>query len=91
MTVILSRHAMEKLTKELSKLNVTEGLVREIVDNPEETLYDTLTGRYVALKTGRNLAVVYERRGGDMFIITVIYSSRLEDMVQRRRKSGRWI
>jgi hypothetical protein len=48
-------------------------------------------GRYVALGMERNLAVVYERSDGDIFIITAIYSSKLEDVVQRRKRSGRWI
>jgi len=91
LTVILSRHVTEKLVKELSRLGVTEELLREAVNKPDEILYDSATGRYVALKTGRNLAVVYERRGNDIFIITTIYSSKLEDMVRRRRRAGRWI
>ena len=70
MTVILSRHVTEKLVKELSRLGVTEELLREAVNKPDEILYDSATGRYVALKTRRNLAIVYERRGNDIFIST---------------------
>jgi hypothetical protein len=89
--VIFSRHVAEKLAKELSRLGITEELLRETVSRPDEILYDSATGRYVALKMGRNLAVVYERRGNDIFIITAIYSSKLENIVQRRRRVGRWI
>jgi hypothetical protein len=82
---------MEKLAKELLRVGVTEEMLREAVGRPDEILYDLATGRYVALKMERKLAVVYERRGDDIFIITTIYSSKLEDIVQRRRRIGRWI
>jgi hypothetical protein len=82
---------MEKLAKELSRIGVTEEMLREAVSRPDEILYDLATGRYVALKMERKLAVVYEWRGDDIFIITTIYSSKLEDIVQRRRRIGRWI
>jgi hypothetical protein len=82
---------MEKLAKELSRISVTEEMLREAVSRPDEILYDLATGRYVALKMERKLAVIYEWRGGDIFIITTIYSSKLEDIVQRRRRIGRWI
>ena len=48
MTVILSRHVTEKLVKELSRLGVTEELLREAVNKPDEILYDSATGRYPA-------------------------------------------
>jgi hypothetical protein len=82
---------MEKLAKELSRIGVTEEMLREAVSRPDEILYDLATGRYVALKMERKLDVVYEWRGDDIFIITTIYSSKLEDIVQRRRRIGRWI
>jgi hypothetical protein len=82
---------MEKLAKELLRIGVTEEMLREAVSRPDEILYDLATGRYVALKMERKLAVVYEWRGDDIFIITTIYSSKLEDIVQRRRRIGRWI
>jgi len=82
---------MEKLAKELSRIGVTEDMLREAVSKPDEILYDLATGRYVALKMEEKLAVVYEWRGDDIFIITAIYSSKLEDIVRRRRRIGRWI
>lgn len=91
MAMRCSRHMADKLAKELSRLGITEGVLEEVVSKPDEVLYDSVTGRYVALKMERNLAVVYERRGRDIFIITAIYSSKLEDVVQRRKRSGRWI
>lgn len=82
---------MNKLTKELSKFNITPDLLREIVNNPDETLYDTATGRYVAIKIKHNIAVIYELENEDIFIITAIYSSKLRETLQKRRLSGRWI
>jgi len=37
------------------------------------------------------IAVVYEKSDGDSLVITVIYSSVLNEIVDRRRRSGRWI
>jgi hypothetical protein len=86
-----SRHVEDKIAKELSRLGVTKELLEEVMIKPDEVLYDSVTGRYVALKMERNIAVVYERRDEDMFIITAIYSGKLADVVQRRKRSGRWI
>jgi hypothetical protein len=76
---------------ELSRMGITDEFLEEVVNRPDEVLYDSVMRRYVALRMERNLAVVYERSGGDIFIITAIYSSKLEDVVQRRKRSGRWI
>ena len=86
-----SRHAMNKLAKELSKLNITEELVKETIKEPDEVLYDTVTGRYVAIKMRHNLAVIYEKNGEDIFVITTIFISRLKELVIKRKRSGRWI
>jgi hypothetical protein len=76
---------------ELSRMGITEEFLEGVVNRPDEVLYDSVMRRYVALGRERNLAVVYERNDGDIFIITAIYSSKLEDVVQRRKRSGRWI
>jgi hypothetical protein len=76
---------------ELSRMGITEEFLKGVVNRPDEVLYDSVMRRYVALGRERNLAVVYERNDGDIFIITAIYSSKLEDVVQRRKRSGRWI
>ena len=89
--VRFSRHIVEKLAKELSRMSITEELLKEVVDSPDEALFDSVTGRYVALKLEHSLVVIYERRNEDKFIITAIYSSRLEEVIQRRKRSGRWI
>lgn len=91
MVVRFSRHVVDKLAKELSRMGITDELLEDVVRNPDEVLYDSVMGRYVALKMEKRLAVIYEKIGEDIFIITAIYSSSLEDTVQRRRRSGRWI
>ncbi|MBC7113659.1 MAG: hypothetical protein H5T34_06595, partial [Candidatus Methanomethyliales bacterium] len=80
-----------KITTELSGKGISEELLKDIIRNPDEVLYDSATGRWIALKMERKLAVVYERSGGEIFIITAIYSSALEEMVRRRKGSGRWV
>ena len=72
-------------------MGITKEFLEEVVNRPGEMLYDSVTRRYVALKMERNLAVVFEKSGRDIFIITAILSSNLEDLVQRRKKSGRWL
>ena len=91
MAVRFSRHVMDKVSRELLRLGVSEGLIRDAVVGADEVLFDLETGRYVALKVRHKLAVVYEKRGEDMFIITAIYSSKLEEMVKRRKMLGRWV
>ena len=91
MAIRLSRHIVDKLAKELSRMGISIESLEEVIRNPDEILYDTVTGRLVAVKIGGNLAVIYERRGEEIFIITAIYSSSLDDVVRRRKRSGRWI
>jgi hypothetical protein len=82
---------VDKLAKELSRMGITEELLKGVVDSPDEILFDTVTGRYVALELEHNLIVIYERRNEDKFIITAIYSSKPDEVIQRRKRSGRWI
>ncbi|MGD0995688.1 MAG: hypothetical protein ABR909_09230 [Candidatus Bathyarchaeia archaeon] len=91
MRIRWSSHVEDKIAKELSKLGVTKDLLEEIVKVPDEVLYDSVSGRYVASKLKCNVAVIYERDVEDMFIITAIYSSKLDDVILRRKRSGRWI
>ena len=86
-----SRHIENKLEKELLRLGITKELLEDIVSKPDEVLFDSENGRNVAVRLKRNLAVIYEPRVEDMFIITAIYSSNLERVVQRRKRSGRWL
>jgi hypothetical protein len=82
---------MDKLATELSGKGITEELLKDAIRNPDEVLYDSATGRYIALRMERKLAVVYEKSGEEIFIITAIYSSNLDEVVRRRKRSGRWI
>ena len=66
-------------------------MLKDAIKNPDEILYDSATGRYIALKMDRKLAVVYEKSWEEMFIITAIYSSTLDEVVRKRKRSGRWI
>jgi hypothetical protein len=91
LAIRLSRHVADKLSIELSRVGITKELLEEAVRRPDELLYDSVTGRYVALKMEHNLAVVYEKSGEEIFIITAIYSSKLDYVVRRRKRSGRWI
>ena len=63
----------------------------KILRNPDELLYDALTDRFVAVSWSHNTAVIYEKTNDDLIVVTVIYSSELKDVVDRRRKIGRWI
>jgi len=45
----------------------------------------------VAVNWSHNTAVIYEKTNDDLIVITVIYSSELEDIVNSRRRIGRWI
>ena len=84
-------HAKDKLLQELQRLGVTEETVTETVKSPDDLLYDSQTDRYIAVSWSHKTAVVYEKRDSDILVITVIYSSTLENIVDRRRGSGRWI
>lgn len=89
--IIFTDHAKDKLREEFNKLGITEQTVAEIVKKPNALLYDSLTNRFVAVNWSRNTAVIYEKDNGDFIIITVIYSSELRNIVDKRRASGRWI
>lgn len=88
---LFTEHARNKLLTELLKLGVTEKTVLDTIEHPAELLYDPDVERYVAVNWGQRIAVIYEKKGEDTLVITVIYSSTLTDMVDRRRRSGRWI
>jgi len=89
--IIFTDHAKDKLVKELNKLGITERTATEIIREPDELLYDSLTNRFVAIRWSRKTAVIYEKDDNNFIVITVIYSSELRDAVNRRRKRGRWI
>ena len=89
--IIFTHHAKDKLLKEINKLGITERTVIEIIRKPDELLYDSLTNRFVAIGWSRNIVAIYEKTNDDSIVITVIYSSELRNIVNKRKASGRWI
>jgi len=89
--IVFTAHAKDKLLKELRKLGVTERAVREVLRRPDEVFFDALRNRFVVVSWSRSVAVVYEKADSDLVVITVIYSSELKEVVDKRRMAGRWI
>ena len=84
-------HARDKIRKEMKKFDITEKTIKQIVNKPDEIFYDALRNRFVAISWSRNLAVIQEKTNHHFIVITVIYSTELKDIVNRRRRTGRWI
>ena len=59
------------LTKN-SQLGITKEVLEDIVFKPDEVLFDSENGRNIAIRLNRNLAVIYEPKVEDIFIITAI-------------------
>lgn len=89
--IVFTEHARDKLEKEMKKFGVTEKTAKQIVNKPDEMLFDALMNRFVAISWSRNLAVIYEKTDHDLVVVTVIYSTQLKDIVDRRRRTGRWM
>lgn len=89
--VSFTHHASEKIEKELAKFNITKETILQTINKPDQILYDTQTERYIALNINKKIAIVYEKTREDLLIITIIYSSTLNNIVEKRRRSGRWI
>jgi len=89
--IVFTGHARDKLEKEMRKFGITVKTVRQIVNEPDEVLFDALMNRFVAVSWSHSLAVVYEKADHDFVVITVIYSSQLRGIVDRRRRTGRWM
>jgi len=89
--IIFTDHAKDKLLRELGKLGLTKHVIMEVLRNPDELLYDSLTDRFVALSWSHNTAIIHEKTNQNLIVITVIYSSELKDVVNKRKRAGRWI
>jgi len=85
-----TRHANDKLTL-LQGLGVDRERVLKAIVEPDEVLYDVETDHLVAVRYGDNLAVVFDYEGSGVVVVTVIYSTRLRSIVERRRARGRWV
>ncbi len=90
MEIVLTKHVKDKLLK-LMPLGINEDTLIKAIEKPDELLRDSETGRYVAIAYYRNLAVVYEKLGERIIVVTAIYCSKLSKLVERRRRCGRWI
>jgi len=89
--IIFSTHAKDKISEELEKLGITKQVVIQILRKPDELLYDTSADRFIALSWNHNVAVVYEKTDNNLVVVTVIYSSGLKHVVDKRKRIGRWI
>jgi len=90
LNIRLTKHAKNKIAVELLKFGVDELVVFNTIKNPDETLYDTKTGRYVAVNYEKKIAIIYEKNS-EILIITIIYSSIIDKLVTRRKRSNRWV
>jgi len=90
LVVKFTRHAKSKL-KVLSRFGITEEIVIKVLSEADEILYDTLRDRLIAINYSLNIAIPFEEEDGDTLIITILYSSKLKDIVRRRKRAGRWI
>jgi len=90
MKIKYTKHAKHKL-KILSHLGVTDEKVRKTLEKPDEILYDALRDRLVAVNYSLKTAVLFERERENIVIVTVLYSSDLKNIVERRKRSGRWM
>ena len=89
--IIFTTHAKDKISEELQKLGITKRVVIEILRKPDEMLYDSSADRFIALSWNHNVAVVYEKTDNNLIVVTVIYSSELKHVVDKRKRIGRWI
>lgn len=89
--ILFTEHARDKLQKEMKKFGITLKIVKEILNKPDAVFFDAWVNRFVAVRWSLRLAVVYERMNHDVVVVTVIYSTRLKDIVHSRRRAGRWM
>ena len=87
-----SEQADRKIS-ELRHQGITKELMTTIVKNSNESLYDVETGRLVSLDKSHNVALIYEKSTGvsSIRVVTVMYSSTIRELTDRRTKTGRWI
>ncbi len=91
MSYEFSSHAKEKLKER----NISEKEVITTLQNPQHLYLDSETGNSIAIsrrrKPGHHLIVVFRKVGGKIKIVTVIDTSSVEKIIERREKKGRWI
>jgi len=47
--IVFTEHARDKLEKEMKKFGVTEKTVKQVVNTPDEMLFDAIVNRFVAI------------------------------------------
>ncbi len=86
-----SSHAREKLKER----KIAEKEVLTTLQNPEHLFLDSETGNSIAIskreKPDHHLIVAFRKAEGKIKIITVIDTSSVEKIVEKREKRGRWI
>lgn len=85
----LTQPANDKL-KILEEFGVTRKDVEIAIREPDIILSDTETGNLIAIRYATKIAVAYSTRAGRRTVTTIIYSTELEDLTGKRRRSGRW-
>jgi hypothetical protein len=60
-------------------------------ENPRRLLCDSLRERYVAINWNHNTAIIYGKTDNTTTVVTIIYSSELRNMMNKRKRAGRWI
>jgi len=85
-------HARDRLQERL--INVEE--VIGVLSNPTATYLDVVTGHFIALgvrtlRRGHWLIVVYELRDDVRRIISVLDTTRAEEIAEGREARGRWL
>ena len=86
MRIEFTRHALRRMRER----GVRREDVYEALGDPDEVLLDVETGRIVAAKYSKGLCIVVEARGDAVKVITVLITSDLRRLVERRKERGRW-
>jgi len=86
------RHARDRLRERLIKVEE----VQNVLFRPTATYFDLVTGYFVALgrralKHGHWLIVVYEKRDGVRRVISVLDTTKANEIAQNREARGRWL
>ena len=86
MRIVFTRHAIRRMRER----GIGEEAVYEALGEPDELFLDTETGRIVAVKYSTGLCVITEADRDTVRIVTVLRSTSLERLVEKRR-TGRWV
>ncbi len=83
----LSDHAIDRMKRR----KVSKEEIKETLENPEDVLFDTQTGYFIAIrKRNRKWLIVVYTPAERTRVISVIVTSKF-NIVEKRKKQGRWI